>query len=32
MIHVWHAFSFILPEARAAIAEIGVFVRERLES
>lgn len=30
MIHVWHAFSFILPEARAAIEEIGAFVRQRL--
>lgn len=30
MIHVWHAFAFILPEARDAIARVGTFMRERL--
>jgi hypothetical protein len=29
MIHVWHAFAFILPEARQAIEGIGAFLRER---
>jgi len=31
MIHVWHAFSFILPEARQAIDEIGRFVQRQLD-
>jgi len=30
MIHVWHAFSPLLPEADEAIARIGAWVRERL--
>jgi monoterpene epsilon-lactone hydrolase len=30
MIHVWHTFAPILPEARDAIARIGTFVRSRL--
>ncbi len=30
MFHVWHMFARILPEARAAIARIGAFVRARL--
>jgi acetyl esterase/lipase len=30
MIHVWHAFAPLLPEADAAIEEAGRFVRERL--
>jgi acetyl esterase/lipase len=30
MIHVWHAFGFILPEARDANARVGTFLRERL--
>ena len=30
MIHVWHAFGFILPEARAANQKIGAFLQERL--
>ena len=29
MIHVWHAFASILPEAQSAIDKIGTFVRER---
>lgn len=28
MIHVWHAFSFALPEARQAIERIGAFLRQ----
>jgi epsilon-lactone hydrolase len=30
MFHVWHMFARILPEARAAIARIGAFLRARL--
>ena len=30
MFHVWHMFARILPEARAAIAGIGMFLRARL--
>jgi monoterpene epsilon-lactone hydrolase len=30
MFHVWHAFAFVLPEAREAIARIGAFLRPRL--
>ncbi len=30
MVHVFHAFAFILPEARDANAKIGAFLRERL--
>jgi acetyl esterase/lipase len=30
MFHVWHMFARILPEARAAIARIGAFLRTRL--
>ncbi|MEO8604866.1 MAG: alpha/beta hydrolase [bacterium] len=30
MIHVWHAFGFILPEARDANARVGAFLKERL--
>jgi acetyl esterase/lipase len=30
MIHVWHAFAPLLPEAEAAIARIGAWVRERI--
>jgi monoterpene epsilon-lactone hydrolase len=30
MIHVWHTFAPILPEARDAIARIGTFVRSHL--
>ena len=30
MIHVWHSFAAILPEARDAIARIGRFVRRHL--
>jgi epsilon-lactone hydrolase len=30
MIHVWHAFAPLLPEADEAIARIGAWVRERL--
>jgi acetyl esterase/lipase len=29
MIHVWHAFAPLLPEADAAIAKVGAWVRER---
>ena len=31
MWHVWHAWAEELPEARAAIARIGVFVRQHLD-
>ncbi len=31
MWHVWHAWADELPEARAAIAQIGAFIRHRLE-
>ncbi len=30
MIHVWHAFAPLLPEADAAIARIGAWVRARM--
>jgi len=30
MVHVWHMFARILPEARAAIAHIGVFLQAKL--
>ena len=30
MIHVWHAFSPLLPEADAAVARVGAWVRGRL--
>jgi len=30
MVHVWHAFALILPEAREAIESIGIFLRRRL--
>lgn len=30
MIHVWHAFAFMLPEGRAAIEEAGAFLRRQL--
>lgn len=30
MVHVWHAFAFILPEAREANARIGDFLRRHL--
>jgi len=29
MVHVWHAFTFILPEARQALERIGAFLRQR---
>ena len=29
MVHVWHAFAFLLPEARQAIERIGAFLRQR---
>lgn len=29
MIHVWQAFSFVLPEARQAIERIGGYLRQR---
>lgn len=32
MIHVWHAFATVLPEARDAIGRIGDFFRRRLEA
>ena len=31
MIHVWHLFASILPEAREAIATIALFITSRLE-
>jgi acetyl esterase/lipase len=31
MPHVWHAFATVMPEARAAIARIGAFVRQQTE-
>jgi len=31
MVHVWHFFSFLLPEARQAIQEAGAFLRACLE-
>ena len=30
MIHVWHFFAFMLPEAQQAIARIGEFVRAKV--
>jgi acetyl esterase/lipase len=30
MVHVWHAFAFVLPEARDANARIGEFLRRHL--
>jgi acetyl esterase/lipase len=30
MIHVWHAFAPLLPEAGDAIARVGSWVRDRL--
>jgi acetyl esterase/lipase len=30
MIHVWHAFAFMLPEGRAAISEAGAFLQTHL--
>jgi monoterpene epsilon-lactone hydrolase len=32
MPHVWHAFAPVLPEARRAIASIGIFARRHLAS
>jgi monoterpene epsilon-lactone hydrolase len=32
MIHVWHAFAPLLPEATDAIARIGTWVRARLRT
>jgi epsilon-lactone hydrolase len=31
MVHVWHFFSFMLPEGRAAIDEAGTFLRSVLK-
>jgi len=31
MIHVWHAFAPLLPEAESAIARVGAWARERLD-
>jgi acetyl esterase/lipase len=31
MIHVWHAFEVLLPEARQAIERIGEYLNERLD-
>ncbi len=30
MIHVWHFFAFLLPEAQQAIDRIGEFIRQRV--
>lgn len=30
MVHVWHAFAFLLPEGRQAIAAAGQFLRQRI--
>jgi len=30
MIHVWHAFAFMLPEGQQAIDRIGAYMRERV--
>jgi len=30
MIHVWHCFAPLLPEAEQAIAKVGAYVRARL--
>jgi acetyl esterase/lipase len=27
MVHVWHAFAFVLPEARQALERVGAFLR-----
>lgn len=32
LIHVWHAFAFMLPEGAAAIATAGAFLREHLSA
>jgi monoterpene epsilon-lactone hydrolase len=32
MIHVWHAFALLLPEARQAIDRIGEYLTERLSA
>ena len=32
MIHVWHCFAHVLPEARQAIDRVGEFIRERTGS
>lgn len=32
MIHVWHAFAFMLSEGRDAVAEAGAFLERRLAS
>ena len=32
MIHVWHCFAHVLPEARQAIDRVGEFIRERTSS
>ena len=32
MIHVWHSFADLLPEGRKAVARIGSYIDERLES
>jgi acetyl esterase/lipase len=29
MVHVWHAFAFVLPEGREAIDKIAAFLNER---
>jgi epsilon-lactone hydrolase len=31
MVHVWHAFAFMLPAGRAAIADAGAFFHQHLE-
>ena len=28
MIHVWHGFAGIMPEAKEALIKIGIFIRE----
>jgi acetyl esterase/lipase len=30
LIHVWHAFAFMLPEGAAAVAAAGAFLRDRV--
>ena len=32
MIHVWHCFAHVLPEAQRAIERVGEFIRERTGS
>jgi hypothetical protein len=32
MWHLWHTFVPILPEAKQAVNEIGVFIQEHLEN